>query len=127
MDWNDYPNFSEKEFACKCGCGGTYMDPDLMDKLQAIRTMAGFPFIISSGFRCRSYDKKKGGKGAHQTGMAVDIVAFGMEAHEILNHAHYMGIERIGQKQHGPHKDRFIHLDILSGGKFPSPWVWTYK
>ena len=127
MNWDEYPNFTEDEFRCKCGCGNVFVDEDFLDKLQAMRTTCGFPFVISSGFRCKDYDKSIGGKGAHQTGQAVDIVVYGSDAFELLAAAHYVGILRIGQKQHGPHEDRFVHLDTLSGGKYPSPWPWTYK
>ena len=27
LDWSLYPNFTEAEMACKCGCGATDMNP----------------------------------------------------------------------------------------------------
>jgi hypothetical protein len=127
IDWDDYPNFAEPEFACHCGCGAADMDPDFMDKLQAARTMAGFGFRVNSGFRCIQYDNQKGGKGVHPTGHAADIGVYGLHAYELVGFAHIVGITRLGLKQHGAHEKRFIHLDTLVKRHYPSPWVWTYK
>lgn len=76
INWNDYPNFSEAEFACKCGkCGGRAdMHPDFMEKLQSLRDVAG-PLHITSGFRCPEHptEKRKPKPGAHSIGRAADI------------------------------------------------------
>ncbi len=71
-------NFNRQEFACqgKNCCGGAApVHPDLAAGLQELRDKAGAPLGISSGFRCRSHNKKIGGaeNSLHTLGMAVDI------------------------------------------------------
>ena len=51
-DWSVYPNFKEREFACRCGCGSNRISKKLLDMLQRARTIAGVPFVITSGCRC---------------------------------------------------------------------------
>ena len=51
------PNFSEKEFDCKCGCGLNNMKSTFLWKLQLARTEAQIPFIVTSGFRCKKHNK----------------------------------------------------------------------
>ena len=60
MDWDKYPNFSEKEFACQ-HCGKHGIDERIVDVVQRIREEADFPFIITSGYRCVEHpiEKKK--------------------------------------------------------------------
>jgi hypothetical protein len=74
-----YRNFTRSEFRCKCGkCDstGAEISDELLDALQALRTICEFPFIvISSGYRCPSHpaEKNKDFVGAHGCGLAVDI------------------------------------------------------
>ena len=126
LDWNEYPNFSEDEFRCSCGCGRADMDPHFMGRLQHVRTMAGFGFPVSSGFRCPEYDELKGGAGVHPFGQAVDLQLSGSRALTVISLAYQFGIPRIGNKQHGPHPKRFIHLDTLIKPGHPTPWLWSY-
>lgn len=70
--------FKPSEFACKCGqCGGGFerMSPELLERLDAARALAGIPFVISSGFRCPAHNKAQGGvaDSAHTRGYAADI------------------------------------------------------
>ena len=129
MNWNDYPNFSEDEFRCRC-CGKANMDPILMDRLQAMRTELGFPFRISSGFRCPDYNAKistTGRRGPHTTGHAADIQISGNHARLIAGTSDRFGFTGLGMKQHGPYEKRFIHLDDLSPVQHkPRPHTWTY-
>ncbi len=126
LNWNDYPNFTEDEFMCKCGCDRADMDKEFMRKLQALRFMLAFPFIVTSGFRCEIYDLSIGGKGAHPTGQAVDLNVWGERVNRIVAQAPVFGFDRIGAKQKGDKNKRFIHLDNIKFPKFPSPWFWTY-
>jgi len=50
IDWADYPNFSEKEFACS-HTGEAKMLPEFMARLQRLRTAYGKPMVITSGYR----------------------------------------------------------------------------
>lgn len=66
--------FSEKELACRCGCG--YM-PKLVTValLNQIREDYGKPINVVSGARCKPYNVRIGGATAseHTKGNAVDL------------------------------------------------------
>lgn len=71
-----YPkNFTREEFKCPCGCGGDTVDYELMAVLQEAREHFGKPINVTSGYRCKKYNKKIGGssKSQHITGRAADI------------------------------------------------------
>jgi len=121
-----YPNFTDDELTCKCGCGQQLMAASFMAHLQRLRTKLGFPFPIISAYRCPDHNEavsSTGRHGPHTTGCAVDIAVSGSQARQIIKHA--TDFSGIGVKQHGPHEVRFIHLDTIAGGK--RPWVWSYK
>ena len=127
LDWTRYPNFTEAEMCCKCGCGRADMDEGFMDRLQAMRTEAGIPFQVNSGYRCPDYNDRistTGRNGPHPTGHAVDLGCSGGRAHEVQRLAHKHGMTGIGSKQHGPHEGRFLHLDDLKTP--PRPNIWGY-
>lgn len=54
-------NFSRKEFECGDGCGLDKIDPDLVDNLQHSRDSTGIPYVIESGCRCESHNRRVGG------------------------------------------------------------------
>lgn len=125
IDWSDYPNFTEDEMRCKCGCGQANMKPDFMYSLQKVRVLFGQPMPITSGFRCEAYNKRIGGAaGVHPTGQAADIWISGAAVYHLLA----IAIEQmrgIGLKQHGPHASRFMHLDTIYGPMRPRIWTYT--
>jgi hypothetical protein len=55
MSWE---NFSIEEFACK-HCGENKIEHELIDKLQLLRSDVGFPFKITSGYRCADHRKSQ--------------------------------------------------------------------
>ena len=76
--------FQEQEFACRCGCGLSKLDPKLIEILDAARLKFGRPIIISSGTRCARHNAAIGGakNSAHLIGPdgfshAVDIRVHG--------------------------------------------------
>jgi uncharacterized protein YcbK (DUF882 family) len=111
IDWGVYPNFSEKEFTCQCGCGANEMKPEFMAKLQQLRTLYGAPMKVTSGYRCPQHpiEAKKASPGAHASGLACDIGIQGAEAHRLLGLALEAGFTGIGVQQKGT--GRFLHLD----------------
>lgn len=117
--------FSDEELRCSC-CGSNQFDSDFLRLLNHLRAECGFPFIISSAYRCPNHPieatKKK--LGAHTTGKAVDILIYGDRAQKLLQAALNVGIERIGISQKGDIKSRFIHLDVCHD--LPSPALWSY-
>ena len=127
-DFSAYPNFSEEEFACKCGCGRAPMKPSFMARLQILRDTLNVPLVATSGFRCEAYDKAVGGSGhgAHTRGVAADIACHGGLAYEIVGVAKRLGFTGIGLRQHGKHSERFCHLDDITDDEdFPRPALWT--
>lgn len=69
-------HFREYEFRnCVPSCSLQDMSQELMNMLDAARDIAGIPFVLTSAYRSRDWDKNKGrsGNGAHTRGKAVDI------------------------------------------------------
>jgi len=127
MNWDNYPNFSESEFACK-HTGECHMDEDFMDMIQMLRDEYGRPMTITSGYRHPTHpieaSKTSPVPGAHTTGNACDIGCRGTAAYEILNLALAIGFTGIGVSQKGD--VRFLHLDNLTGENRLRPTVWSY-
>ena len=59
INWSHYPNFTEAEFACQCGCGKADMDHGFISKLQQVRTAIDKPMRITSGFRCEIHNQNR--------------------------------------------------------------------
>lgn len=74
-------NFTLTEFKCECGgrfCTGypAYLDTNLLDNIQKVRTKYGQPVTITSGLRCKGYNSELGGSisnSRHMTGKALDF------------------------------------------------------
>lgn len=124
INWGQYPNFTAKEMACQ-HCGADGVKPELMDKLQELRTRYGKPMTITSGYRCPKHpvEVNKAAPGAHALGLAADIGVQGAEAYEVLKLAFELGFTGIGVQQKG--SGRFIHLDVRDG-QLPTPATWSY-
>lgn len=124
LDWSRWSDFSESEFACS-HCGEVHMDPEFMDKMQALRDRIG-RIVVSSGYRCPEYNQRissTGANGPHTTGRAVDVLAGTRKAYHILEDALDLGFTGIGISQR--EGSRFLHLDTLEDS--PRPNVWTYS
>ena len=109
-------HFTDKEMACQCpDCDGGEMNPSFMDRLERLRVHLGFPFIVSSAYRCESHNKAVGGapNSLHVKGMAVDILVSGDRAYKIIESAKSFGFKGIGISQKSG-DTRFIHLDNRS-------------
>lgn len=121
MNWNDCANFSEREFVCS-ETGECDMDPSFMDDLQSIRTEAGFPFPINSGYRspAHSIEAAKDEPGDHAKGTGADIGVSGERAWTVVRLATARGLT-VGINQKGPHRQRFIHVS-----KRLTPMIWSY-
>ena len=127
-DW-PYKKFSKEEMQCKCGCGGLPR-PELMEKLQDLRSLLGFPLVVTSGYRCAKHNEEvsaSGKDGPHVRGLAVDIKVSGVDAYRVLRMALDLGFTGIGVKQKTPFT-KFLHLDIVPAGDkaIPRPAVWSY-
>lgn len=115
--------FTEEELACQ-HCGVRNMDAHFMELMDDIRERAGFPFVVTSGYRCEDHpiEARKSAPGAHTTGKAIDIAVSGEKALRLIELAQQAGIKRIGVNQKG--SGRFIHLDVCDDR--PSPAIWSY-
>tara|TARA_Y100000994_G_scaffold149777_1_gene122670 strand:+ start:274 stop:648 length:375 start_codon:yes stop_codon:yes gene_type:complete len=123
---SEFKFFKRDEFACKCGCGTNRISDEIIMVCDSLRGECGFPFVISSGYRCEDHpiEAVKSQPGAHQGGMAADIACSGDRAQTLIRHALNYGITRIGINQKGSHSSRFVHIDVDNSRV--SPAIWTY-
>lgn len=126
-----YKYFKPEELKCKCNnCGSTgrEMDNDFMQKLDTLREYLGFPFVITSAYRCPAHNNNvssTGFNGAHTTGKAVDIAVNRTQAYDLMKAAFEQGFTGIGVNQKSV--SRYIHIDTITAS--PSvirPTVWSY-
>ena len=113
-------NFKYKEFACPC-CGVFRpINPNLIYRLQNLRDKINKPIYITSGIRCRKYNRKIGGyiNSPHLTGKAVDIHVRNMSLKDLAIKAKDVGFTRVGLYP----DNHFIHIDIIRPWKSAS-WI----
>lgn len=67
-------HFRLREFQCR-HCHAVIIEPELVRRLQTLRTRLGKPVTITSGYRCPTHNRAVRGSNNsyHLTGMAVDI------------------------------------------------------
>lgn len=121
-----YRYFTRQELQCKC-CGAEHMDAGFMRKLEVFREAAGFPFVVTSAYRCPAHNSRvssTGANGPHTTGRAIDIAVRGDRAYYLITRAAEYGFTGIGVSQKGA--SRFIHLDDLDAPDYPRPGAWSY-
>ncbi len=110
--------FKLKDFNCQ-ETGNNEMCSDFLDKLDELRHVCGFPFIITSGYRDKTHsiEARKAKVGTHGQGIASDIrINIGNEAYQIIKNAQSMGFNGIGVAK------TFIHVDTRK----TMPVIWTY-
>ena len=116
---SDFKYFNREDFDCQ-ETGENRMEDEFIHKLDHLRTVCGWPFIVTSGYRDPSHSveiKKTSGGGVHTKGIAADIrVLNGKHRHEILKNAFALGFTGIGIAK------TFVHIDIREG----PPVVWNY-
>ncbi len=125
--WN-FKNFTIKEMRCKCGqCSeesGLEMNFSTMKRLQKLREVCGFPFLIASAYRCDAHpeEAKKVEPGTHNYGQAVDIQATPAQMDVIEREAKKLGFTGIGRA------NTFIHIDDYAGSaRITRPAKWYYS
>ena len=90
--------FTADELKCQ-HCGAEGIDGYFMAKIDNLREELGFPFPVTSGYRCPD--------------------------HPIIEAAIRDNFTGIGINQKGD--GRFIHLDIIPhSSSSPRPWIWSY-
>jgi len=121
-------HFRITEFECRCGCGRVEMNLMFLNALDQLREKYGKPLVVTSGYRCPSYNSKvssTGPTGPHTTGKAADLRVDRGDAYRLLKLALDAGFTGIGVQQKGG--GRFIHLDLLNDAPGqPRPTVWSY-
>lgn len=103
------------------------MDDEFMELMDEMREELGFPFIVSSAYRCPDHNdaiSTTGRDGPHTTGRAIDIAVDRENAYLLLALAFAKGFTGIGVKQKG--SGRFIHLDTLTPEESLRPTIWSY-
>ena len=101
-------HFSDREMDCQCGCQKT-VSPELLVRLEALRSMIDRPLSVTSGARCETHNRESGGKPGswHLKGLAVDISCVDSEFRgEIIRLAGLLAFNGIGVAK------TFIHLDL---------------
>jgi len=114
-------NFLYSEIACPC-CGKTTpLDPKLTYLLQSLRNKINKPIYITSGLRCRAYNRRiKGYKySPHIKGKAVDIHAKNMGIIDLAILAKSVGFTRIGLYPF----NHFLHVDVVKPYRGSASWV----
>jgi zinc D-Ala-D-Ala carboxypeptidase len=104
----DWRHFELSEFACPC-CGQNNISRPFVGLLDQARELVGVPFRVSSGVRCKAYNRQAGGRpnSEHLVGFAADILAMDSETRFlVVSAALQVGIRRIGVHQH------FVHLGV---------------
>jgi uncharacterized protein YcbK (DUF882 family) len=115
--------FKAKEFNCH-HCGKNHMNYAFVTLIDELRHRCGFPFIVTSGYRCPEYNQMvstTGEDGPHTTGKAVDISVSHEQCTKVLEHALTMPFRGYGLNQKG--NGRFIHIDCVLRSQ---RMIWTY-
>lgn len=112
------PNFSLEEFQCS-HTGENRMVIPFLRILQTMRTAAGFPFRITSGYRSPEHpiEKAKDKPGFHALGLAADIaISNAAERFKVVDLALQNGLNGIGIASN------FVHVDMRP----TTSVIWTY-
>lgn len=83
------PNFRVREFACTDGSDPIFIDTELVNILQKIRTHFGKAVTITSAYRTPTKNKSCGGTNYsyHLYGMAADIKVNGVAPKKVASYA----------------------------------------
>lgn len=105
-------NFKVKEFACLDGSDPIFIDSDLVDVLQKIRSYFGRPITITSAYRTPARNKAVGGTtySQHLYGKAADIKVRGIAPKRVAEYAETL---LKGKGGIGTYSE-FTHIDVRS-------------
>lgn len=103
-------NFSRKEFACKCGCGFSTVDYELLNVLELVRNHFNSSVTINSASRCSEHNEDIGGSygSKHKKGIAADIVVKDVDPGKV-----YRFLDGYAPNKYGIGKYKtFTHIDV---------------
>ncbi|MGL6084735.1 MAG: D-Ala-D-Ala carboxypeptidase family metallohydrolase [Enterobacterales bacterium] len=102
--------FKRKEFACKCGCGTSTVDAELLKVITDVREYFKRPVIITSGHRCSKHNANVGGAKAsiHMTGKAADIKVSEFAPRTVADYLEEKYPGKYGIGRYG----NFTHIDV---------------
>ena len=130
MAWK-YGFFSDKDFACKCGCGvGTDImdiDRDLLILLNKVRKEYG-PMPSNSGARCQEHNAKVSNteNSAHVTIPGVlQCRAFDCRCSNSSDRDRLIPLTYKYFKRRGLHR-AFIHMDVAVAEEYQQNVTWFY-
>ena len=103
-------NFRVKEFACTDGSDPIFIDSDLVNVLQKIRTHFGKSVTITSAYRTPSKNKAVGGQtySQHLYGKAADIKVNGVSPKKVAAYAETLLKNKGGIGTY----NTFTHIDV---------------
>ena len=118
VDYRLSDHFNAGELACR-HCGRVYVTPVLLIMLEKLRSLAGVPLTICSGYRCPTHNDNIGGapRSKHMLGMAADIAVpekYRDSPAEFLDMVTAVAVEVRGGYHYYP-SSHFVHMDC---------WVW---
>lgn len=102
-------NFRVREFACSDGSDPIFIDSELVEILQKVRTHFGSAVTITSAYRTPYHNKSVGGTtySQHQYGRAADIKVSGVSPQKVATYITSL-LPRSGGV--GTY-DTFVHVD----------------
>lgn len=102
-------NFKVREFACSDGSDPVFIDSDLVNVLQKIRSHFGKSVTITSAYRTPTHNKKVGGTtySQHLYGKAADIKISGVSPAKVADYAETL----LPSGGVGTY-DTFTHVDV---------------
>lgn len=109
-------HFSTSEFACK-DCGRCKIVSELIDALEALRSLGPEPIIVDDGYRCPEHNASVGGvkSSQHLLGKAADIRIEGLSLQDMYERAIRIPAFRDGGI--GVYDSGFIHVDVRDNGE----------
>lgn len=114
-----WPNFSPDEIACR-GTAKVGIDPEAMDKLQALRIRLGAPLMLNSAYRSPEHNAAVGGAKAsqHLKARAFDVSMANHDPAEFEHAARAVGFTGFGFYR----RNNFIHVDIGPAREWGERW-----